>query len=191
MLQVDLPVSFGSASLLAAALEKGRGSDQWASLCQRGLATSLTFQVLFAVWLPVYLLVSHFGFQTSHMWWHGDAITDYPTLLPVFLVLYFLTNIAGFYTGVWLVSRGRARAARAIFVAAFAYFAAWMALQPYRTLTLGTYEEWQAGTAPWAWTDPRFMAVLATGMVVFFAAIAWFYRALQREAAAAVAPRAY
>jgi hypothetical protein len=92
---------------------------------------------------------------------------------------------------VWLVSRGRARTARAIFVAAFAYFAAWMALQPYRTLSLGTFAEWQAGRAPWAWTDLRFMGVLGAGMVVFFAALAWCYRALQREAAAAVAPRAY
>jgi len=187
VLQVDLPVSFGSASLLAAALERGRGSDRWASLYQRGLATSLIFQVLFAVWLPVYLLVRYFGFQTSHMWWRGDSITDYPTLLPAFLVLYFLANLAGFHTGAWLVGRGRARTARGIFVGSFVYFAAWMALQPYRTLSLGTFQQWQAGTAPWVWTDPQFMGVLATGMVVFFAVIAWCYRALQRAASTGAA----
>ena len=143
MIQVDLPVAFGSGTLLAAALEHHTDARTWPYLYQRALAKNLIFQTLFALWLPVYLLVNYFGFQTSHMFWHGESLTDYPALLPVFLILYFVANIAGFQTGAWLVLQGRARLARLIFVAAFTYFALWMAFQPYRTLSLGTFDEWQ------------------------------------------------
>jgi uncharacterized membrane protein YfcA len=182
MLQVDLPVAFGSGTLLAAALEHRTAARTWPYLYQRALAKSLIFQTLFALWLPVYLLVNYFGFQTSHMFWHEDALTDYPALLPVFLILYFATNIAGVRTGAWLVLHGRARLARLIFVAGFTYFALWMAFQPYRTLSLGTFAEWQAGKAPWMWTDTWFMGVLATGALVFFVGIVLTYRSLKREA---------
>ena len=182
MIQVDLPVAFGSGTLLAAALEHHTGARTWPYLYQRALAKNLIFQVLFALWLPVYLLVNYFGFQTSHMFWHGESLTDYPALLPVFLILYFLANIAGFSTGAWLVLHGRARLARLIFVAAFTYFALWMALQPYRTLSLGTFDEWRSGAAPWIWTDSWFMGVLAAGALVFFVGITVIYRSLEREA---------
>jgi uncharacterized membrane protein YfcA len=182
MIQVDLPVAFGSGTLLAAALEHRTAARTWPYLYQRALARNLIFQTLCALWLPVYLLVNYFGFQTSHMFWHEEALTDYPWLLPVFLILYFATNIAGFHTGAWLVLHGRARLARLIFVAAFTYFALWMALQPYRTLTLGTFDEWQSGTARWIWTDTWFMGVLTVGALVFFVGIAVVYRSLKREA---------
>jgi uncharacterized membrane protein YfcA len=182
MIQVDLPVAFGSGTLLAAALEHHTSARAWPYLYQRALAKNLIFQALFALWLPVYLLVNYFGFQTSHMFWHGESLTDYPALLPVFLILYFLANIAGFSTGAWLVLHGRARLARLIFVAAFTYFALWMALQPYRTLSLGTFDEWRAGSAPWIWTDSWFMGVLAAGALVFFVGITVIYRSLEREA---------
>ena len=182
MLQVDLPVAFGSGTLLAAALERRAGARSWPYLYQKGLARNLIFQTLCALWLPVYLLINYFGFQTSHMFWERDSLIDYPTLLPLFLILYFTTNIAGFMTGAWLVVQGRARVARLIFVAAFTYFALWIASQPYRTLSLGTFGEWRAGTAPWIWTDRWFMGVLAVGAVVFFFGITGTYRSLQRDA---------
>jgi len=182
MIQVDLPVAFGSGSLLAAALEQRTGARAWPYLYQRALAKNLIFQTLFALWLPVYLLVNYFGFQTSHMFWHAESLTDYPALLPVFLILYFVANIAGFRAGAWLVLHGRARLARLIFVAAFTYFALWMAFQPYRTLSLGTFDAWRSGTAQWIWTDTWFMSVLAVGALVFFVGIAVIYRSLKREA---------
>ena len=86
MIQVDLPVAFGSGTLLAAALEHHTSERTWPYLYQRGLARNLIFQTLFALWLPVYLLVNYFGFQTSHMFWHGESLTDYPALLPLFLI---------------------------------------------------------------------------------------------------------
>jgi uncharacterized membrane protein YfcA len=187
MVQVDLPVAFGAGSLLAAALEPRAGAPTWPYLYQRALARNLIFQALFVLWLPVYLLVKYFGFQTSHMFWHSDSLTDYPYLMPAFLAVYFAANVAGFQTGAWLVLHGRARLARLIFVAGFTYFALWMALQPYRTLTLGTFEEWKSGAAAWIWTDAPFMGLLGTGMVVFFAGIALVYRSLKREALEAAA----
>src|SRR3954452_14509048 len=182
MIQVDLPVAFGSGTMLAAALEHHTSARTWPYLYQRGLARNLIFQTLCALWLPVYLLVNYFGFQTSHMFWHGDSLTDYPALLPVFLILYFATNIAGFHTGAWLVRQGRARLARLLFVAAFTYFALWIAFQPARTLTLGSFQEWEAGAAPWIWTSTWFMGVLAVGAVVFFVGITAAYRSLKNEA---------
>jgi hypothetical protein len=101
------------------------------------------------LWLPVYLLASHFGFQTSHMWWHGDALTDDPTMMPVFIVAYFASSLSGYHLGAWLVLRGQTRAAWAIFLASCAFFIGWMALQPYRTLTLGTHRQWIAGNVIW------------------------------------------
>ena len=76
MVQIDIPVAFGTASLFAAAVEQGLRSERRPYFYQRALAASLIFQLLLVVWLPVYLLVAHFGFQTSHMWWTGDSITE-------------------------------------------------------------------------------------------------------------------
>jgi hypothetical protein len=185
MVQIDIPVAFGTGSVFAAAVEKGLRSDKYPYFYQRALAASLVFQLLLVVWLPVYLLIAHFGFQTSHMWWTGTSITEYPWLLPLFLTAYFAANIAGFHTGAALVRHGRRRAPWLLFAGGFAFFGGWMAFQPYRTLTLGTYADWQSGRAPWIWTDAGFVALLTGAMVVFFVALYFVYKALQREAASA------
>jgi hypothetical protein len=185
MVQIDIPVAFGTGSLFAAAVEKGLRSEKSGYFYQRALAASLVFQLVLVVWLPVYLLIAHFGFQTSHMWWTGTSITEYPWLLPGFLTAYFVANIAGFHVGARLVRQGRTRAPWLLFAGGFVFFGAWMALQPYRTLTLGTYAEWEARAARWIWTDPGFVGLLMGAMVVFFVALHIVYRALQREAAGA------
>jgi hypothetical protein len=115
------------------------------------------------------------------MWWTGDSITEHPTLLPGFLLVYFLANLAGFHTGVRLVQGGHTRLVWLIFIGGFGFFAAWVAIQPYRTLSLGTYREWEAGTAPWIWTDPAFVGLLSGAAVLFFVVLAWLYRKLHRE----------
>ncbi len=189
MVQIDIPVAFGTGSLFAAAVEKGLRSERSGYFYQQALAVNLVFQLLLVVWLPVYLLIAHFGFQTSHMWWTGSSITEYPWLLPGFLLTYFVANIAGFHVGARLVRQGRPRAPWLLFAGGFAFFGAWMAFQPYRTLTLGTYAEWDARAARWIWTDPGFVGLLMGAMVVFFVALHFVYRALQREAASAAAGR--
>jgi hypothetical protein len=188
MVQIDIPVAFGTASLFAVAVEQGLRSERAPYFYARGLAASLIFQLVLVVWLPVYLLIAHFGFQTSHMWWTGDSITDYPWLMPAFLLLYFLAHVAGFQAGARLVQRGRSGTASMIFVGGFVFFAAWVVAQPYRTLTLGTYREWQAGTARWIWTDAGFLALLVGAMMMYFAALGWVLRALRREAAVVPGP---
>ena len=185
MVQIDIPVAFGTGSLFAAAVEKGLRSEKYAYFYQRALAANLIFQLLLVVWLPVYLLIAHFGFQTSHMWWTGESITEYPWLLPAFLLAYFVANVAGFHVGARLVCAGRGRAPWLLFVGGFVYFGAWMAFQPYRTLTLGTYADWEARVAPWIWTDRGFVGLLMGAMVVFFVALYFVYRALDREAGGA------
>ena len=189
MVQIDIPVAFGTAGVFAAAVEQGLRSERSAYYYQRALAASLLFQIFVVVWLPVYLLIAHFGFQTSHMWWTGDSIADHPALLPGFLALYFAANVAGFHTGARLVQRGNTRAVWLIFVGGFAFFGAWMALQPYRTLTLGTYNEWRAGTARWVWTDTGFVTLLFAAMGVFFVALFYVFNRLRREASAESATR--
>ena len=183
MVQIDIPVAFGTGGLFAAAVEQGLRSDRAAYFYQRALAANLMFQILLVVWLPVYLLIAHFGFQTSHMWWTGSSIAEYPWLLPAFLAAYFVSNVAGFSVGARLVQRGHTRSVWLLFTGGFVFFGAWMACQPYRTLTLGTYAEWQAGTATWIWNDPAFLSLLCGDMVFFFIALRLVYRALQREAA--------
>ena len=185
MVQIDIPVAFGTGSIFAAAVQQGLRSERAPYFYQRALAASLLFQVLLVVWLPVYLLVAHFGFQTSHMWWTGDSITEYPWLLPAFLVMYFGANVAGFHTGARLVQQGHTRRVWLIFAGGFVFFAVWMAVQPYRTLSLGSYAEWRAGTAPWIWTDTGFVTLLAADAAAFFIVLAVVYRRLQRAAALA------
>ena len=182
MVQVDIPFSFGIGALMAVAVEDGLRSERRAYFYVRGLTANLVLQTVFVFWLPLYLLVSNFGFQTSHMWWHGDALTDYPLLLPFFVVIYFASSLAGYQTGVSLVLRGRSRVAWGIFLASCAFFAGWMALQPRRTLMLGTYREWVEGRGTWIWHDHGFMALLGLAFVQFAVTARWFYRSIQREA---------
>src|SRR3954471_13722425 len=122
MVQIDIPVAFGTGSLFAAAVQKGLRSEKSAYFYQRGLTANLIFQLLLVVWLPVYLLIAHFGFQTSHMWWKGGSITEYPWLLPAFLTAYFLACLAGFHSGARLVQKGRRAAPWILFIGGFAFF---------------------------------------------------------------------
>ena len=63
MVQIDIPVAFGTAGVFAAAVEQGLKSERRSYFYQRALAVSLIFQLFLVVWLPVYLLIAHFGFQ--------------------------------------------------------------------------------------------------------------------------------
>jgi hypothetical protein len=182
MVQVDIPFAFGIGSLMAVAAEDGLRSEKRTDVYIRGLTANLLLQTLFVLWLPLYLLVSNFGFQTSHMWWHGDAITDHPLLLPIFVVVYFVAALSGYATGVALVVRGNSRAAFGIFLASCAFFAGWMGFQPHRTLMLGTYREWVEGRGIWIWHDKGFMTMLGLSFLQFAVAARYIYKYLQRDA---------
>ena len=183
MVQIDIPFTFGVGSLFAKAVEQGLTGSRSTYFCLLALCTDLLFQILLIVWFPLYFLVNQFGMETSHMWWTGDRLTDYPWLLPGFFVAYFVSNLSGFGLGAWLIRRGHPKAVWGVFFGSMAVSIAWVALQPYRTLSLGTYQEWLAGTAPWLWTDRVLLAQVIADMVVFNLGLIWLYRWLKRQTA--------
>jgi hypothetical protein len=183
MVQIDIPVAFALGSLHADAartrLAAGTGAPVW-----RTLAQDLLFFGVAASWLPVHLLVRHFGFETSHMWWHEDSVLAYPLFIPVFMTLYFATNVAGFAAGVALVRAGRVTLNRVVIAACWIFATAWVLGQRERTLVLGTYAEWRAGAAPAMSSDPGTVRLLVVFGVVFTVALVLWYRRIRSEDAA-------
>jgi hypothetical protein len=188
MVQIDIPFTFGVGSLFAAAAEQGLRGPQSKYFYYRALAVDLLFQITLIVWFPLYFLVNQFGMQTSHMWWTKDELTDYPWLLPAFFVAYFVANISGYHLGVRFVRQGRTAWVWAMFWASMTVSTLWVGLQPYRTLSLGTYEEWRAGTAQWLSTDRPLLIAVFADMAVFSVMLVVLFRMLKREAAAAAQP---
>jgi hypothetical protein len=189
MVQADIPVSFGIGAMMATAVEHGLRSERRDYFYLRGLSANLILQIFCVLWLPLYFLPTQFGFETSHMWWHGDSVTDHPTIMPAFVLAFFASSLSGYHFGVWLVTRGKAWAAWGVFWASWAFFVLWMALQPHRTMVLGTYREWAEGRAVWMWTDKGFMATLGASFVTFAIGARLLYVALRREASAVVNTR--
>jgi hypothetical protein len=183
MIQIDLPMAAGMGSFFAAAASrqlKGGSRLQY----YRILTINLLFQIMFILWLPIYLFVAAFGWETSHMWFHKDSLADYPALLPLFVLAYVVLNVAGYHYGTILVRRGETRKAWMIFYAACAFFVGWIALQPHRTLRLGTYQEWLAGGTPYVWQDKALFAVVMFGAISFNIALIVVYRYLKKDGAA-------
>ena len=178
MVQVDLPFVFGVGSFFAWAARAQIAAGKVVHYYE-ALLKNFAFQVLFAFWLPLYLLINHFGFQTSHMWWTEDSVAEYPLFLPIFFVLYFVCNWAGFAVGARLVRQGREKWSLGIFIAAWVFFIGWIALQPEHTLRDGSHSDWSAGLAPWIHETPL-LGTLIGAFVVFWIGLIWFYRDLRR-----------
>lgn len=185
MVQIDVPLTFGVGSVFAAAVEKGLRSPQAKYFYWRALGTNLLVQIFLFIWFSLYFLVAQFGLQTSHMWFESDTILATPWLMPVFFLTYFTANLSGFQLGVWLVRAGRVRLVWPVLGACVLFSVAWVALQPYRTLGLGTYREWQAGELRWAWTEGVLFTAAVADLVVLVVAVVWLYRRLARDAAKA------
>jgi len=183
MIQVDLPMAFGTGTLLANAARRQLSTGQSAHYFQ-ALSKVVIFHSLTFLWPPLYLLVFYFGFETSHMWWHGDSVLEYPWLLPAFFLALFMASIGGFAVGARLVRQGREKMTWAIWGAAVLFTTGWIVLQPSRAMTLGTYADWQAGTAPWASTDASFMTFVIFVMGLFTAGLIYVYRLLWRDGGA-------
>ncbi len=180
MVQIDIPVAFALGGLHADAartqLATGADGPAW-----RAVARDLLFFGFFASWLPIHLLVRHFGFETSHMWWHEDAVTAYPLFIPVFMTVYLASNLAGLAAGIALVRAGRVTANRVLIGVCWLFATLWVFLQKERTLVLGTYSEWKAGTAPAMSSDPALVRLLVIFGVVFTAVLVFWYRMMRRE----------
>jgi hypothetical protein len=183
MVQIDIPVAFALGGLHAdaarAQLATGKSEHLW-----RTLARDLLFFSFFASWLPIQLLARHFGFETSHMWWHEDSVLAYPLYIPAFMTLYLAANVAGLAAGVTLVRAGRVSLNRFVIAACWLFATGWVFLQKERTLVLGTYREWRAGVAPPLSSDPGLVRLLVIFGAVFTVALVLAYRRIRREGTA-------
>jgi hypothetical protein len=188
MVQIDVPLTFGVGSVFAAAVERGLRSSQAPYFYWRALGTNLLVQIFLFIWFSLYFLVAEFGLQTSHMWFKADTILPTAWLMPVFFLVYFAANLSGFHLGVWLVLHGRARLVWLVLAVCVLFATGWVALQPYRTLGMGTYGQWQAGELRWAWTDGMLFTAAVADFAVLIVAVVWLYRRLARDAAKAATP---
>jgi len=183
MVQIDIPVAFALGGLHAdaarAQLATGKSEHLW-----RTLARDLLFFSVFASWLPIQLLARHFGFETSHMWWHEDSVLAYPLYIPAFMTLYLAANVAGLAVGVALVRAGRVTLNRFVIAACWLFATGWVFMQKERTLVLGTYHEWRAGVALPLSSDPGLVRLLVIFGAVFTVALVLAYRRMRREGAA-------
>lgn len=180
MIQVDLPVAFGMGTLMAHAAQRQIASGEPAAVA-KAFNKVLVFHSVAFMWPPIYLMVFYFGFETSHMWWHGDSVLEYPWLLPMFSLALFGVHILGFRLGASFVRAGKASRALLVFGASTVFCTAWIFLQTDRTLTLGTYRDWVNGVAPPASSDPAFLTFVYS-LIVAYSAGAWIlYRSLRRD----------
>ena len=51
---------------------------------------------------------------------------------------------------------------------------------PDRTMTIGTYAQWKAGTAPWGSSDPAFMRFVYGLIISYTLGLIWVYRAIRK-----------
>jgi len=178
MVQIDVPMAFGIGSLFADAareqLRKGRAEYYFHALLHNNV-----YQIFFFSWIPVYFLLNYFGWETTHMWWHADAVTAYPYYLPIFIVVFFIAANGGFLLGRKLVLAGRAGLNRGIYFGTVVYSGIWILAQWQRTLKLGSYRAWLAGAAPWFWEDRTFVFMLAFTLVVWSVPLPIYYRRLR------------
>jgi len=174
MVQIDVPIAFAVGGLFADAANRQIATGR-AEYYFRAFSTNLLFQIFFFSWIPVYFLLNYFGWETSHMWWEADSVSNYPYYLPIFLVVFFGAAILGFLLGASLVRQGRLGTNRVIYLAIVAYAGGWIFGQLNRTAKLGTWREWHANPArtPWFYQDQTFLimligtiAVWAIGMAV-------------------------
>ena len=165
MVQVDVPVAFAVGALFAEAahrqLQRGRPEYFYKVLLQNNI-----FQIFFFSWIPVYFILNYFGWETSHMWWHADSVAAYPFFVPVFLVIFFAAANAGFLLGHRLVTTENLKANKILYIGLFIFSAAWIFGQVDRTFHLGTYSQWEMGTAPWFYEDSTFLAMLIVTLLI-------------------------
>jgi hypothetical protein len=114
------------------------------------------------------------------MWWHESSVTAYPFFIPIFMVVFFLAANGGFLLGNWLVQKGHIVANRIVYILIFMYSAVWIFAQPGRTFRLGSYAEWQAGTAAWFYQDFVFLAMLAVTLIVWGVGLVVYVQKLRR-----------
>lgn len=180
MVQIDVPVAFGVscffADMASRQLRTGRPEYYFHTF-----TCTTIFQAFCFSWIPLYFLMNYFGWETTHMWWHEAGVTAYPLYIPIFVVVYWLAAMLGFLAGTKLVQAGRLWANRAVYIGILVFCAIWIFGQPGRSMRLGSYADWKAGTAPWFYEDLTFVIALAVTLVVWAAGLVYFGTLLRRR----------
>lgn len=183
MVQIDIPIAFALGQIFADAARKqlltGKPEYYLRSLLKNNL-----FHIFFFSWIPVYFLVNYFSWETTHMWWHKDSITDYPLFLPVFLVAFFLAANSGFCLSAALIRKGRHAFVRKIYIGIFIFSFAWAFGFWNRTTYLGSFNEWAGGTAKRVWDisgGETFMYMLSFSLIVWLASLIFFIKGILSE----------
>lgn len=183
MVQVDVPIAFAIGQLFADAAQKQlltRRPEYYLS----ALVKNNLFHIFFFSWIPVYFLVNYFGWETTHMWWYKDSITDYPFFLPIFLLTFFFAANSGFCISVFLIRKNKLSWVRIMYVCIFMYTFLWIFGLWTRTSYLGSYNEWVQGTARRVWDTSggeNFIYVLFFTLVVWFIPLVFFILNLRSE----------
>lgn len=180
MVQIDIPIAFGVGSLFADAackqIQNGRPEYYY-----RAFNKNLIYQTFFFSWIPVYFLLNYFGWETTHMWWHSDTAADYPFLVPIVILLFFLAAVCGFVLGARLVRNEMLWGNRAIYLAILAYSGLWIFGQAGRSFRLGSYSDWRNGQALWFYEDRTFLTMLVVTLVVWAIPLLVYFLRMRRE----------
>lgn len=180
MVQIDVPIAFAVGSFFADAAQKQlQAAKPEAHL--RAILKNNIFQIFFFSWIPVYFILNFFGWETTHMWWHGDSVAAYPYFLPVFIVIFFGVANAGFLLGKRLVSKDRILANRMVYTGVVVYALIWVFGQTGSTFHLGTYTQWKARMAPLFYQDRTFLGMFIFSMIIWTVGLAIFFFSLRRE----------
>jgi len=180
LIHVDVPLLVSFGAMFADAAQKQIRTGDPAHAHRAQLQANL-FHALFFLWAPLYFMVAYFGWETSHLWWHGDSVADYPLLLPGLLVVFTLAVNVGFMAGKWLVIRRRQGTLYALYGATAVFGIGWLIVMNDRVSRLGTYREFAAGQAPRLTDDSTFLTMLALNLVVTAGALTFFVARLIRE----------
>ena len=173
MIQIDVPIAFGMGGLFAGAAHEQLQRREPAEDTRVQLHANLYFVFVFC-WPPIYLVERWFGWETAHVWWHGDTASAHPWLIPGFIVGAAAALNAGLVFGRSLVRAGLVGMCRIVSASVIVGSFAWMAAMGDRVTHLGTYREWQAGIAPPLASDPAFAPTLAgISTWIFGVLIAW------------------
>lgn len=180
MVQVDVPVAFAVGSLFADAASRQLQTNQPRYYLQT-LAMNNIYLIFFFSWVPVYFLLNYFGWETTHMWWHADAVTAYPFYLPIFIVVFFAAGNLGFLLGAKLVRGDKVLINRLVYIGLGIFSLIWIFGQTDSTLYLGSYSEWRAGSAPIFYEDGTFTFMLVFTLILWGVALIAFVIGLLRE----------
>lgn len=177
MIQVDIPLAAAMGSAAAAAAKVQLRAGAHPDFLHAWLATNLFLMFGFA-WIPIYFLMTYFGWETTHMWWTLPTASDHPWVIPGSMLLLFAFGNAGFLLGVHWTRARQDGVNRTFYLGILAACIAWMVWFYPRTLKLGTAATWQ--TAPWCYEDPAFMTAWVVTSVIWFGTYGWLIAHLGR-----------